>query len=125
MLETEGARVLADWDSGANRHMTMAYEVSPCFRERLSGVTSVDGTCRPQFVSDDEPGCFAQLLREAKRRWQVGAILNTSFNIHGEPLVCSPAEAVDVFQRSGADALALGPFLVVRQPSDAAGSTRA
>jgi carbamoyltransferase len=42
----------------------------------------------------------------------VGAVLNTSFNIHGEPLVCSPAEAIDVFLRSGADALAIGPFLI-------------
>ena len=37
-----------------------------------------------------------------------------SFNIHGEPLVCSPGDAVDVFLRSGADALAIGPFLVTR-----------
>jgi len=41
-------------------------------------------------------------------------VLNTSFNIHGEPLVCSPVEAIDVFVRSGADALAIGPFLVER-----------
>jgi carbamoyltransferase len=42
-------------------------------------------------------------------------VLNTSFNIHGEPLVCSPPEAVDVFVRSGADALAIGPFLATRR----------
>ena len=74
---------------------------------------SVDGTCRPQFVADERTRRRSrQLLREARRRWGVGAVLNTSFNIHGEPLVCSPAEAVDVFLRSGADALAIGPFLV-------------
>jgi len=44
----------------------------------------------------------------------VGAVLNTSFNIHGEPLVCSPSDAIDVFLRSGADALAIGPFLLNR-----------
>jgi carbamoyltransferase len=114
MLESEGQRVLADWTGGRNRSMTMAYEVSTCFRDRLAGVISVDGTCRPQFVPDSEPGDFAELLREARRRWSVGAVLNTSFNIHGEPLVCSPAEAIDVFRRSGADALAIGPFLVDR-----------
>jgi len=54
------------------------------------------------------------LLREARRRWGAGVVLNTSFNIHGEPLVCAPAEAVDVFLRSGADALAIGPYLVTR-----------
>jgi carbamoyltransferase len=119
MLESEGPRVLADWTGARNRFMTMAFEVSTCHRERLAGVMSVDGTCRPQFVSDDDTSDFAKLLREARDRWGVAAVLNTSFNIHGEPLVCSPAEAVDVFLRSGADALAIGPFLVSRPtPSD-------
>ncbi|MGH9371577.1 MAG: carbamoyltransferase C-terminal domain-containing protein [Vicinamibacterales bacterium] len=114
MLASEGPRLLADWDGGRNRSMTMAYQVSACCRSRLAGVTSVDGTCRPQFVRDDDRGEFAELLREARRRWDVGAVLNTSFNIHGEPLVCSPADAIDVFVRSGADALAIGPFLVTQ-----------
>jgi len=114
MLESEAARLLADWTGGPNRAMTMAYMVAAEHRARLAGVTSVDGTCRPQIVADDESGPFAELLREARRRWDAGAVLNTSFNIHGEPLVCSPREAVDVFLRSGADALAIGPFLVAR-----------
>jgi len=114
MLESEAPRLLADWTGGRNRSMTMAYAVAEAYRARLAGVMSVDGTCRPQFVADEDGGPFAELLREARRRWDVGAVLNTSFNIHGEPLVCSPGEAVDVFLRSGADALAIGPFLVER-----------
>jgi carbamoyltransferase len=114
MLESEGPRILTDWTGVRNRCMTMAFEVSACSRARMAGVVSVDGTCRPQFVPDDDPGEFAELLREAGRRWGVGAVLNTSFNIHGEPLVCSPTEAIDVFVRSGADALAIGPYLVGR-----------
>jgi carbamoyltransferase len=114
MLDSEAPRVLADWTGGSNRSMTMGYEVSACFRQRLAGVISVDGTCRPQLVPDDEAGEFARLLREARARWSVGAVLNTSFNIHGEPIVCTPTEAIDVFVRSGADALAIGPFLVDR-----------
>jgi carbamoyltransferase len=93
----------------------MAYEVAAGERQRLAGVISVDGTCRPQLVRDDDPGPFAGLLREARRQWGAGVVLNTSFNIHGEPLVCSPADALDVFVRSGADALAIGPFLVERR----------
>ena len=117
MLDSEAPRVLADWTGGSNRCMTMAYEVSGCFRNCLAGVISVGGTCRPQLVPDNAPGEFAELLREARARWGVAAVLNTSFNIHGEPIVCSPAEAIDVFLRSGADALAIGPFLVER-PAD-------
>ena len=112
LLDSEGSRIFSDWTGGRNRSMTMAYEVSPCYRDRMAGVTSVDGTCRPQFVPDSETSEYAELLRQAGQRWSVAAVLNTSFNIHGEPLVCSPDEAIDVFQRSGADALAIGPFLV-------------
>ena len=43
----------------------------------------------------------------------IGAVLNTSFNLHGSPLVCSPREAIEVFVETGADALAIGPFLAV------------
>jgi carbamoyltransferase len=114
MLESEASRLLADWTGGRNRSMTMAYRVADGSRCLLAGVMSVDGTCRPQIVADDEDGPFADLLREARRLWQVGAVLNTSFNIHGEPLVCSPSDAIDVFLRSGADALAIGPFLLQR-----------
>jgi carbamoyltransferase len=112
LLDSEGSRVFSDWTGSRNRSMTMAYEVSPCYRDRMAGVMSVDGTCRPQFVPDSETSEYAELLRQAARRWSVAAVLNTSFNIHGEPLVCSPDEAIDVFQRSGADALAIGPFLI-------------
>jgi carbamoyltransferase len=114
LLESEAPRLLADWTGGRNRAMTMAYQVADAYKCHMAGVMSVDGTCRPQVVADDDVGAFADVLREARRLWHVGAVLNTSFNIHGEPLVCSPAEAIDVFFRSGADALAIGPFLVNR-----------
>jgi carbamoyltransferase len=114
MLESEAPRLLSDWTGGCNRAMTMAYQVSAAYREQLAGVMSVDGTCRPQIVDDDDDRPFAEVLRLARERWGVAAVLNTSFNIHGEPLVCTPDQAVDVFLRSGADALAIGPFLVMR-----------
>jgi carbamoyltransferase len=114
MLESEAATVLSDWTGGRNRSMTMAYQVAERFRDQLAGVTSIDGTCRPQIVPETDISDFAELLREGRKRWGIGVVLNTSFNIHGEPLVCSPEEAVDVFRRSGADALAMGPFLVRR-----------
>jgi carbamoyltransferase len=103
--------------SCTNRNMTMAYEVAPAHRAQLAGVTSIDGTCRPQLVSDDDESPFAALLKRGRALWGIGAVLNTSFNIHGEPLVCSPSEAVDVFIRSGADHLAIGPLLVSRPSS--------
>ena len=75
---------------------------------------NVDGSCRPQMVSDEAPGPFAALLHHMRARLGIGAVLNTSFNIHGAPLVRAPDEAIAVLVESGADALAIGPFLVCR-----------
>ena len=68
------------------------------------------------MVADEAPGPFAELLRTMRARIGIGAVLNTSFNIHGQPLVRAPGEAIAVFVESGADALAIGPFLVCRAP---------
>ncbi len=114
LLESEASRLLSDWDGMSNPHMTMAYLVGPEGRSQLSGTIAPDGSCRPQVLPDDDPGPFARLLREMKTTIGTGAVLNTSLNIHGQPLVCRPAEAIAVYGESGADALALGPYLVVR-----------
>jgi carbamoyltransferase len=116
MLESDAVRILEDYDGASNRNMTMAYMVAPRFREAMVGVTSIDGTCRPHIVSDDAGGRFAELLRVVKTRTGSSVVLNTSYNIHGEPLVCSPAEAIDVYQRTKADALAIGSYLSIRRP---------
>ena len=114
LLDADARAALADFSGQPNRHMTMAYVVAPAYRDRLSGVMSVDGSCRPQMVADDAPTPFAAMLRAVRALIGIGAVLNTSFNMHGSPLVCTPVEAVQVFHESGADALALGPFLVKR-----------
>jgi carbamoyltransferase len=114
MLESEAPMLLADYDGRPNRHMTMAYMVAPRYRDALVGVTSVDGSCRPQMVRDDESDAFARVLCGVKVRTGVGAVLNTSYNIHGEPVVCTPREAIDVYLRTEADALAIGSYLAVR-----------
>jgi carbamoyltransferase len=120
MLDSEARTLLADFSGAPNRHMTMVYMVAVEHRAALQGVTNVDGSCRPQMVADDAPGPFAEMLRHMHTRIGIGAVLNTSFNIHGSPLVCTPEEALDVFIESGADALAIGPFLVCAEQRAAA-----
>jgi carbamoyltransferase len=112
ILERDARMVLADFTGSPNRHMTMAYMVRPEYRDALSAVINIDGSCRPQMVPDDAPGRFRSLLEAVRSHIGVGAVLNTSFNVHGAPLVCTPHEAIEVFVETGADALAIGPFLV-------------
>jgi len=113
MLTSTAKEVLEDLKGTPNPFMTMGYMVRPEYREKLRAVINVDGSCRPQILSDDDPGIYAQLLRAIKRRIGLGIALNTSFNIHREPMVCSPAEALATFRETKADAIALGPYLVI------------
>jgi carbamoyltransferase len=114
MLASDASQILEDHAGRSNASMTMSYLVAPRFRESLAGVTSIDGTCRPQIVADDAPGPFADMLRAVKARRGLGVVLNTSYNIHGEPLVCTPEEAIDVYLRTEADVLAIGPYVTTR-----------
>jgi carbamoyltransferase len=62
-------------------------------------------------VNDMNPG-YRDVIRAFKARTGVGGILNTSFNLHGYPIVGSPDVALDTLRKSELDAVALGPFLV-------------
>ena len=76
-----------------------------------------DGTIRPQIVTKSQNPGFHRILDQFQQRTGRGTLLNTSFNIHGEPIVSSPADAIDVMQRSGLRYLALGPFLISKPHS--------
>jgi carbamoyltransferase len=71
-----------------------------------------DGTIRPQVVTRTQNPAYHRILERFQERTGRGALLNTSFNLHGEPIVSSPADAIDVMRRSGLNHLALGPFLI-------------
>ncbi len=95
----------------AARFMTVSLDATPDFRARCPGAVHVDGTARPQRVTAEASPGFARILREYRALTGLPCVINTSFNMHEEPIVCTPADAVGAFLRSGADALALGPFL--------------
>lgn len=97
-----------------NPFMTMAFKVKADRRPVMEGVINVDGTCRPQFVRDENPA-FRNLLAGIKQKLGFGVVLNTSFNIHGEPLVCSPAEAVKMMKQSGIAYLFMEDIIIENQ----------
>jgi len=74
-----------------------------------------DFTARPHEVREDHNPGYHRLLREYESITGEGIVLNTSFNLHGEPIVYSASDAVDVFLRSGLELLALGNFWVEKQ----------
>ena len=105
LLETEGQEIRD------NRFMTMGFRVRPERLALMEGVINVDGTCRPQFVGDEEPRYRALLLR-IKEALGFGVVLNTSFNLHGEAMVCSPDEAFEMQRRTGIRYLFMEDWLI-------------
>jgi carbamoyltransferase len=96
-----------------NPFMTSGFRVRTEYRPLMAGVINVDGTCRPHFVCEENPD-YKRLLLNLKKELGRGVILNTSFNIHGEPIVCTPEDALDMFERTEVGYLFLEDFLVVK-----------
>ncbi|MBI4539318.1 MAG: hypothetical protein HY704_07415 [Gemmatimonadetes bacterium] len=71
-----------------------------------------DLTVRPQLLERSRNRDYYDLLKRFEAATGVGAVLNTSFNLHGDPIVCSPDDALETFERSGLQVLALGDYLV-------------
>jgi len=100
------------------RFMLATANTRPDRRERLAAVTHVDGSSRVQAIDPAQSPLFHRLAESMGRVTGVPAALNTSFNLKGEPIVESPADAVSTFLASGMDALALGPFLTTGRPEN-------
>ncbi|MFW6193271.1 MAG: carbamoyltransferase C-terminal domain-containing protein, partial [Gemmatimonadota bacterium] len=93
------------------RFMTITFDCTPWMRENCPGVVHVDGTARPQLVDRDGNPSFWKIIDAYRRRTGLPAIVNTSFNMHEEPIVCSPDDAIRAFKASELDYLSMGPFL--------------
>ncbi len=84
----------------------------------IPAVTHVDYSARIQTVSHDTNPDYYDLIEEFERRTGCGVVVNTSFNVRGEPIVCTPQDAYRCFMRTHIDVLVLGPFVVekTKQP---------
>jgi carbamoyltransferase len=90
-------------------------------RSTVPAITHVDGSARIQTVDESRHGRFYRLLRTFERRTGSPVLINTSFNVRGEPIVCTPAEAYRCFMATRMDALVVGRFVLHRaqQPETA------
>jgi len=92
--------------------MAVTAQVRPEKSSVIPAVTHVDGSTRPQTIEMDTNPFYWRLIDEFRQRTGVPVVMNTSFNLRGEPIVGSPADAVRTFFSSGMDALILGRFLL-------------
>ena len=97
--------------------MILAFDATEAAKKEAPAIVHVDGTVRVQTVTADANLPYYRLLKAFERRTGVPILLNTSFNIKGEAMICSPRDALRTFFSTGIDALAMGSFLV-RKPVD-------
>ncbi len=94
------------------RFMTTAFEVCEDHRADMRAAMHVDGSARPQTVDAEHQPRFHALLSEFRERSGLPYVINTSFNVAGEPIVATPEQALRCFYSTGLDTLALGDFLL-------------
>ena len=82
----------------------------------IPAVTHADGTGRVQTVTDADNGRYYRLIRKFGELTGVPVLINTSFNVRGEPIVCTPADAYNTFLNTGIDALVIGNYVVTSKP---------
>jgi carbamoyltransferase len=95
-------------------YMLFTHQVRETWRDRLPAVTHTDGSARAQTVSPEQEPLVARMLERFERLTGLPAVINTSLNTAGRPMVDDPRDALECFGAAPVDALALGPFLVSR-----------
>jgi carbamoyltransferase len=118
VLEEEAA----DWfvNGGQSPFMLFTFDVHPGRAERIPAVRHVDGTARIQTVNRQQHELYYDLLQAFATLTGVPVLVNTSFNTRGEPIVCTPRDAVECFWTSPLDALVIGSFLLEKPVSQGA-----
>jgi len=96
----------------AAEFMTVTFDVRQEWRARIPAVVHVDGTARPQLVRQDRNPLYHALIDRYREISGIPLVLNTSFNVHEEPIVCGPNEAIAALLDNRIDRLAIGPFWV-------------
>lgn len=97
-------------------HMTIGFDTTvEGYEAMIAACHPADRTARAQILKRDANPALYEILEEFESITGRGALLNTSFNLHGYPIVNTPAEALDVLQRSGLDGLVLNRYLILKR----------
>ena len=114
ILEELAPKVFDMGKKTSSPFMTFVFDVRSDYRDLIQGACHVDGTARIQTVNERQNPVLAELLRAFTAASDVPCLINTSFNVAGEPIVCSPADAISCYLNTEMDYLVLGNFLVTR-----------
>lgn len=93
-------------------YMIAVVPVREKWQSKLGAITHIDGTARPQFIKREQNPMYYDVIKAFGKKSGINVLLNTSFNLKGEPIVNTCEDAYNTFMRSGIDALVLGNYLI-------------
>ena len=93
-------------------YMTFSFTMADKWIQKMPEVVHVDKSARPQFVDNETNPLFYRLLNSFYKKTGIPAVINTSLNRRGEPIVCSPEDTVHMFYNSGLEYMVIGNYLV-------------
>ena len=96
----------------AAEFMTITFDCTDEMKKDCPAAVHIDGTARPQLIQREVNPGYYDILKEYEKLSGISSLINTSFNMHEEPIVCSPHDAVRAFLDGNLDVLAIGPYLV-------------
>ena len=94
------------------KFMTITFDCTPWMKQHCPAVVHVDGTARPQLISQQSNRSYHRILECYRKLTGLPSIINTSFNMHEEPIVCTPEDAIRAFRDGRLDYLAMGNYLI-------------
>jgi carbamoyltransferase len=92
--------------------MTITFKCTEWMKKNCPAVVHVDGTARPQIIHQETNPSYYRIVDEYRKLTGLPSLINTSFNMHEEPIVCSPSDALRAFTDGGLDYLAIGNYLL-------------
>jgi carbamoyltransferase len=92
--------------------MTITFNCTDWMKKHCPAVVHIDGTARPQLIHHDTNPSYYRILNEYYKITGLPSLINTSFNMHEEPIVCTPHDAIRGFLQGNLDYLALGKYLL-------------
>ncbi len=98
----------------AAEFMTITFDCTDKMKKDCPAAVHVDGTARPQLIRREVNPGYYDILKEYEKISGISSLINTSFNMHEEPIVCTPFDAIRAFLQGNLDYLAIGPFLVAQ-----------
>ncbi len=116
ILDQSAPRYLINVKNIPSPYMILAYDTRPENRSEIKAAThQSDGTIRPQILEEKHNPGYYRLISQFQEKTQIGAVLNTSLNLHGDPMVNLPEEAFHVLTHSALKYLALGDYLLSKE----------